>query len=358
MELNKILKKAVNLLFFSKKLRIRLRYELDKIFLPPVITKEKGEIETKYSDYWIFTPFWAWGDFIMGCALIKQFKKEHGGKVLMLYANKKQKHFIESFKDIDECIKVSPEFFYANGFIQPYTIHNQYGLSRGKLFEISHHVFKKASENKSDNFTQVYQKMLDIKELKYSKPEIPDKTKEEVINLYNNIAKGKEIIMLTPHANSYDEKEISPEFWNTIAKTFEDNGYKIVFNSSSDKFNKFEQLNLPLFEQSYFATLCKGNISIRSGFTDVITVFGAQNQVVLFPKSVKFITVKEKDHIKEMRRIFKFNESKTFQENMFQFTSINNMFNKNFPEFVVTNEKLAIEKVTEHFKIDNKIKTS
>lgn len=356
LQTNKILKRVVNILFPSKKVRVQLRYELDKLLLPKVISNQKAQIENKYSNYWIFTPFWAWGDFIMGCAMVKQFKKEHGGKVLMLYANKKQKDFIKAFKDIDESMQVIPEFFYANGFTQPYSIHNEFGLCKGKIFEISHHVFKDAENNKSENFTQVYQKMLEIKKLNYAKPVVPDSTKAKILNIYNNMAQGKEVIMLTPHANSYNEKEISVDFWNNLASILEKNGYKIIFNTNSTNFNRFEQLNLPLFEQSYFATLCKSNISIRSGFTDVITIMEADNQIVLFPKSVKFITVQEKDHIKEMRRIFQFNENKSFQENMFCFTSINNMFNKNFLEFVVTDEKQAIEKITEHFKIDNKIK--
>lgn len=341
--INKILKQFINIIFYKKELRIKYREKINQIFSQLALNLLKKQISKKYKDYWIFVPFWPWGDFIICCALLKQFKKENGGKILIFYKNKNQLEFIKSLNIADKIIKLPREIYYAtctNAIIEK---HNENGLKKGELYELSHHVFKEAETQKSNNFTELYAKMLNLKNLQFSIPQFSNEVIEKINKLYSEISNGKKVIMISPHANSYDEKEISDQYWSKIGNYLKEQGYEVVINTNEKNFDEFKKVYLPLPEQCYFATLCYGNISLRSGFTDLITICGANNQIVLYPESMRFITISKDHQQNEMNRIFKTKPELTFEENMFNWTSINNMYNKNFKEEIIKYSKNEFE---------------
>lgn len=341
--INKLLKCFINLFVPQKKLRLKYREEINKTLSGISLNLFKKHISKKYKDYWIFVPFWPWGDFIIGCSLLKEFKKENGGKILLFYKNKNQLEFIKSLGIADKIIKLPREIYYATCTNTITEKHNEYGLKKGAIYELSHHVFNSAETNKSNNFTEVYAKMLNLRDIKFSTPQFSKEIIDEVNALYSKISRGKKVIMLSPHANSYDENEISSHYWRKIGIYLENLGYKVVVNTNKNLLNEYESVYLPLPEQCYFATLCYGNISIRSGFTDLITICGANNQIVLYPESMRFITITQEHQLFEMKRIFNFNTAISFEENMFNWTSINNMYHKNFKEEVIKYSKTEIE---------------
>ncbi len=314
---NKIIKKTIAALIPYRPARSWVKHFLDDIFIPPAIENFKQIIEEEYQDYWIFVPFWPWGDFMMACAMLEQFKREKGGNILIFYANKSQLEFIKAFDFADEILPIPLDIYYSLCTTdRPYCKHNKAGLKKGHIYELSHHVFK-----------EVYIKMLQLAVPQFSKLNLTRKMKSKVEDIFDEVSEGKEVIMITPHAHSYDEREISYQFWITIAKQLEQEGYKVVFNSKSPDYEDFESVFLPLIEQCYFATLCYSNITLRSGFTDIITIMGAQNQVVIYPESMRFITITEDEQIEEISRCANLNPNKTFEENMFDFTSISRVMN-------------------------------
>ena len=349
---NKIIKKTIAALIPYRPARSWVKHFLDDIFIPPAIENFKQIIEEEYQDYWIFVPFWPWGDFMMACAMLEQFKREKGGNILIFYANKSQLEFLKAFDFADEILPIPLDIYYSLCTTdRPYCKHNKAGLKKGHIYELSHHVFKEAENDKSRNFYEVYIKMLQLAVPQFSKLNLTRKMKSKVEDIFDEVSEGKEVIMITPHAHSFDEREISYQFWISIAKQLEQEGYKVVFNSKSPDYEDFESVFLPLIEQCYFATLCYSNITLRSGFTDIITIMGAQNQVVIYPESMRFITITEDEQIEEISRCANLNPNKTFEENMFDFTSINNMFNKNFTEIIVEN-KQYISRVMNNFRMN------
>ena len=333
--INKLLKQFINIIFHKKELRTKYRKKINKIFSQMALNLLKKQISKEYSDYWIFVPFWPWGDFIIGCSLLKEFKKENEGKILLFYKNKNQFEFIKSLGVADKIMKLPREIYYATCTNTIIEKHNENGLKKGELYELSHHVFKDAETQKSNNFTELYAKMLNLKDIQFTIPQFSNEVIEKVNKLYTKISNSKKVIMLSPHANSYDEKEISNHYWRKLGIYLERLGYKVVVNTNKNLLNEFENIYLPLPEQCYFATLCYRNISIRSGFTDLITICGANNQIILYPESMRFITITQEHQLQEMKRIFNYNKNLSFEENMFNWTSINNMYHKNFKEEVI-----------------------
>lgn len=343
--ISKLLKQLTNVIFFNKELRNEYREKINKVFSPIALELLKKEISNKYKDYWIFVPFWPWGDFIIGCSLLKEFKKEYGGKILIFYKNANQLEFIKALNIADKITKLPREIYYSTCTNSITEIHNENGLRKGEMYELSHHVFKDAENQKSNNFTELYAKMLHLKNIKLAIPKFSPQVVENVNKLYNEISNGKKVIMLSPHANSYDEREISYHYWRKIGKYLEAQGYKVVINTNRKFFEEFENVYLPLPEQCYFSTLCYGNISLRSGFTDLITICGANNQIVLYPESMRFITITREHQLEEMNRIFNIRNDLSFEDNMFYWTSINTMYHKNFKEEIIKyaqNEKELI----------------
>lgn len=354
--ISKILKSIINIIIPNRKKRIDLRNKINMTFSKIALKMFKKEIQKKYADYWIFVPFWPWGDFIIGCSLLKQFKKEHGGKILIFYKNANQLEFIHSLNFADKAIKIPREIYYATctkSIIEK--DHNTYGLQKGMLYELSHHVFNEAESNKSENFVEVYTKMLNLNKVDLEIPNFPTEIKQKVNNLFEKISNGKKVIMISPHANSYDEKEISSSFWIKIGKELESHGYKVVFNTNTLLYNNFEKIYLPLAQQCYFASLCSANISLRSGFTDLITICGIENQIILYPESMRFITITEEAQKNEMNRLFKVKSDLSFEENMYYWTSINNMYNKNYLEKVIKYQDCKNEILNEIENSERKI---
>lgn len=347
----KIIKSIINTLVFPRKLRLHCRKKVNAKFIPPALKLFIEDLEKQYPDYWIFSTFWPWGDFLMCCSLLSEFKKQNGGKILVLYTNDRQLDFINTFNFADETLKICPEFYFALCTNKSYSEHNKYGLTKGHIFEMSHHVYKEAEINKSSNFMELYAKMFNLSQYNIEKPTIPNEIQTKVKALYKDISQGKPLILITPDAHSYDSKEISVEFWKKLVSELEKSGYKVIFNTKRKNFEIFESIFLPLLDTSYLATLCDANISIRSGFTDIITIMGAENQVILYPKSMRFITISEEAQRQEIERCFNINPEKTLEDTMFDVTSINNMFNKNFLELVVKDEEESINNIIDNIRI-------
>ncbi len=324
----------------------------DIYFVPKIYNEYKKYLKNKYPDYWIFVPFWPWGDFLICCSLLEQFKKEHSGKILIFYVNDEQLKFINSLNFADKTIKMIPELYYSLNLNNEF-MNNKNILEKGTPFEMSHMAYEEANINKSGNFTELYAKMLDIKDIKFSKPVIQEKLKKELDLKFKSISNNKKVVMITPHSHSYDEREINVHYWIKLGKKFEKKGYKVIFNSKRYiTYKDFETLFLPMFEQAYISTLCDLNISIRSGYTDIISIFGTKNQIVLYPESRRFVTISQEAQLREMSRIFKINRNMNFEDNMFNWTSVNKMFNKDYLELVIKYENTD-EEIKNYIRIEN-----
>lgn len=335
----KILKFIESIIIINKDLRHKIKEETTLKIVPIIYKYFKKSIEKKYADYWIFVPFWPWGDFIICCSLLDQFRKEHGGKILLFYANNEQLKFIKSLKIADKIIKIPSEIYFRLNHKSEYIVHEGQ-LTKGKIFEMSHMTYKVGKDQKTNNFVELYKNMLDIKDVNFQQLQLPQNLQSELKLKLSKIAQNRKVIMITPESRSYDQNEINFHYWKKLGLKLESCGYKVIFNTKNIKYADFTCLYLPLLEQVYISTLCYANISIRSGFTDLITIMGANKQIVFYPESMRFITISEEEQNKEMSRIFNINKNLSFQQNMFNWTSINNMYKKNYLEIVLKYENI------------------
>ena len=68
-------------------------------------------VENEYNDYWIIMPLSAFGDSLVVFKLIKEFKKNRGGKVVVISNQERILKLARMFPDIDETKLVSSEFY-------------------------------------------------------------------------------------------------------------------------------------------------------------------------------------------------------------------------------------------------------
>lgn len=302
--------------------------------------QELKKIKKEYKNYWIFCSFYPFGDMGLACSLIKNFKVQNGGKVLVLTREEQSFKILNLFPSIDKVQIISNSLY---GYIDA---HPTCKIEKGEYYFLNHWKFWQAPIYKSNNFFDVYKNMLGLPI--NTKPEtlvFPDKLKNKVNKIYKQFSQNsKGVILLTPEANSFNEKEFDVSFWYNVAEKIEALGFKVIFNQKKKK-TKFENIFLPLDESLYFATLCPWVIGVRSGFHDLLALCNAQNIISLYPNELYFKLLTKHVHLTEIYRLFCIDKNKSFKENMINISSLK-MINPNCAkEFMFSNRTQLIHKI-------------
>lgn len=329
---NQFFRRLVPLTVFDSKKRRALK----QLLLKYRVEDELNAIQSKYSEYWIFDLFFPWGDLGIACALMKEFKAQNGGKILVLTNSEARARVARLFPAIDEVVVVSRSL-YDYMFQNP-----NFEIEKGKYFEINHWKFVDAPRYKSANFLELYGNMFGLKNhLNLEKPVFPEELKQKVENIFasRNFSREK-TVLISPISNSFNLELINKNFWLNLANEYEKNGLTVVFNSPDKTYGKYETIFLPMEEQLYFCSLCRENVAIRSGFNDILAIMGLENLRIYYPKSMFFRTITKLEQLTEFKRAFLDEEDKTFDENMFRITSVK-MFGLNKTQEVIVGGKQA-----------------
>lgn len=327
---NKIINKAIckicTLFVFNKEKRRKIR---EKFFNKRVISKLNTLLD-EHKDFWIFSLFFPLGDLGIACALIKEFKKEHGGKVLVLANSKNRADVARLFPAIDKVLVVDSEIY-------DYIFRNpNLKIEKGNYFELNHWKFYNAPRYKSENFLELYAHMMDLSDWQHI--ESPHFTEDIKQHVYKEISKLNiditKTIFISKDSNSFNCSALSDDFWLTKAKKYREQGFEVVFNSKEIFWNGYKTIFLPMAEQLYFCSLCKKIIAIRSGFNDLLGLMKLENLEIYYPKSMFFNTTSPIEQLIEFKRAFKDEEDKSFNENMYRITSMKMFGIKNLKEII------------------------
>lgn len=328
--INKILRQLVTIFVFNASKRRTLRAQLLRI----ATRKDIENIQKKYSDYWIFSLFFPWGDFGIACALMKEFKNQYGGKVLVLVNDRNRKAVAELFPSIDKVLFINSEVY-------DYIFQNpNFKIEKGKYFEVNHWKFFDAPKYRSKNFLELYANMLGINDfLNIEQPIFP----KEITEAVNEKIKKLQIdinntVFISKESNSFDCKLLDDNFWISKAEEYEKDGCCIIFNSKKKKFKRYKTIFLPMAEQLYFCSLCKKVIAIRSGFNDLLGIMQLKNMEIYYPPSMFFKTVLPFVQMIEFKRAFYDEEDKTFDENMYRITSLKMFGGDTINEIIVSKD--------------------
>ncbi len=277
-------------------------------------------IQENNKNAYIFVLFNPWGDFFLACSLFEEFKKSHkDAEIVVLCNGKFRMDVVKMFPAVNKIINIKNDFYTYLMQHEPNQI-----LTKGIIYEMNHWQFKQAPNIRPLDFGQLYAKMLDLPSTyKYSLPNIEEKVQEKVRKYFKNQNIDiKKIVMLFPHANSFNEKLLAKDFWEDIANYVKSIGYIPIINSKDINFKGIKSLFLSVPELIYLSQNVFVNICLRSGITDILAISNAPNIIVITPKDVYFNTISKGVQKREMQRAFYINTDKTFTENMLRITSL------------------------------------
>ncbi len=312
--INKITYKILTLFIFSKKKRHKIKEQFFNIYAGNQVQK----INSEYKDYWIFTLFFPWGDLGIPCSLMKEFKRKYGGKILVLVNDENRAQVAKLFPSIDEVMTVNKDIY-------NYIYRNpNFEIKKGNYFEINHWKFYNAPRYQSENFLELYARMMNLDnwsniESPIFPEEIKNSVSQKIIQMGINIDKT---IFISKDSNSFNSKLLSEDFWLKKAEEYKKQGYEIVFNSNQKEYHGYKTIFLPMAEQLYFCSLCKKVLAIRSGFNDLLGIMKLENLEIYYPETMYFSTISPIEQLVEFKRAFKDEPDKTFDENMYRITSM------------------------------------
>lgn len=149
-------------------------------------------------------------------------------------------------------------------------------------------------------------------------------------------------------AVSFDYTVLSIDFWTKLADKCINIGYDVVFNlDNNKKFKKYKQIFLPMTQQIEFVKLCSSVISFRSGLTDILAGSGIEKIIVIYPPKMNFLTLSRNDMEREVPKAYYWEDNKSFNENIFNITSLNKIFKRDcYKEIIFDgNEEKLLEKL-------------
>ena len=324
-------------LFFIKSDYKIIKYNANQDLLIDV--NQELFIESKYNDYWIIMPLSAFGDSLVVFKFIKEFKKNRGGKVLVVSNQERILKLARMFPDIDETKLVSSEFCENK-------LNTVSKIKLGKVFSC-HLYFRELLFNKiSKNMLARSRDFLGIKDDIYGEsPVISAESIIEANKIINNYKlENQKIVLISPFSVSMNANPLSKNFWLNMARTLEKKGYKVVFNrnilpenNNQEFINIFSDINVMVA----FSNICHTIIGLRSGILDVFRDATNVKMFVIYNHIHPAVSVED----------FHFDDDKSSIENYIECCSLKTMYkNNNTIEFIYYGDENAFEKeIIKHF---------
>ncbi|MBE6419472.1 MAG: glycosyltransferase family 9 protein [Akkermansiaceae bacterium] len=229
--------------------------------------KDEADFQKKISAYdrdvQIIFPPQGLGDILIVCALLKEYKKNHPNKKIVIWVTKRH------FKELAE--------LYSN-YIFDIIHYNRRPNSADNVLNIDA-IYRNTT---LFNLCQKYKKLknsiaeaMNISnscELVY--PEIEHINEPSISNT----------ILIAPDAES-TPKIISDSEWMTLAKMLCDSGYEVIFNcSNQNRFSGYQKVFWDIKQTVQKVDQMKAFISYRSGLADVIGAFCRHtHQFIIYP---------------------------------------------------------------------------
>ena len=185
------------------------------------------------------------------------------------------------------------------------TIHNVFiNINPSPLWQLQD-LLKDYEKNKCQK--HYAEAVLSFNKMKQFVPVKPVITKEIKASALAKIKrlKIKKFIFMVPSANFVLKLEDS--FWNGLSEKLRMNGYDIFINSP----------DLTIAEAFYIASLSKGIIGLRCGFTEVLSILPIPKYIIYTPcKHFDWVDIEEKLTLKKypcvnVKTIFEYNSLKT-----------------------------------------------
>jgi hypothetical protein len=251
----------------------------------------KQYLRKKYPSHYIILPMSNFGDLFFLCSMLKQFKIEKSGKILLLCPSKNHMDFAQRFSAIDDFEVI--EDIYPILFTAKY-VYKPINFKKGRISFVStsNLATNKRLQCMNLNIKEFYSKLLYLNEpVALEEPLI----KEEDTNVakihFDKLNLSKNTILLSPFSN-HAPSTLSVKFWKKLADKLISMGYSVVFNNNDKckykdyKFKNYKQIYLPHFQQLEFAKLCCHVIGLRSGFLDILAACGIKNLTAIYIPSI------------------------------------------------------------------------
>lgn len=306
--------------------------------------KFKKNLESKYTDSYIFMPPMAIGDLIMFCSCIKPFKKQNPGKIILIIKNEKYRKLIECFSGIDEILTIN-EFIYFFGFFE-YQNELIIPPKKGKINIISSELFAGYCYKTGKKFvllSDLYKYAFCLNSFPRATLNYSQKDIDAVNKIWNEMDLNEKTIFIAPGSISLCNL-LSKNFWLYLAEKLTDKGYTVIFNEYEN--DKYNSLFLPLSQVPIFVKKCHRSIFFRSGLADLAAMYN-NNLIVIYPEKMCHIDLGYAYTIE-----FEMNKSLSIDDNLREINSINNIWGKGKAEELIFNcsEQELEEKILNLFR--------
>jgi|GEM_PF-1869023 len=264
-------------------------YKKIKTKLDLLLLKRNFKRKTKVEkDEWFFIFGYGIGDFYLFLSFVEDFKNYNNVTnlsvgLLKSYQQQLIQVFDLKFSRVLEIQSSDLQFCEENIFCpgKPIVFHPEKFLKNSFLSSIGY---------KMINLNDIYKFMLNIPI--YSLNAVPkeqiqhtEMAKERFFRYGLN--KESKIVLIAPHANSFDDSMFPFEFWEKLIWRLKDRGYKVLINTVTQK-SQYEIIDgvvcvdFSLVEAISFVNLCGNFIGVRSGFCDLISSSNAR-KIILYP---------------------------------------------------------------------------
>ena len=324
----------VYLLFWNKVLRNKIReYYRKKGFLDLL-----NLVNTKYKNDYVFFTRNGIGDLYFILSIMREFKKRHTGRIILIIDKPNLYDYIKSFNVVDEII-ASKELKYMQGFTP---------LQRKvRKKQINYLFFPYRGKKPNFIFADSYCNLLDLP-LNTKRVE-PNLSKENIQNALQEYKKlnisPKKTIILIPESVMFDYRLLNTKFWIKLAQKIEQSGYNVVFNSKNKAFKNFKHTFLKINDFICFAQQARHIISFRSGISDLLAGMGIFQQTTLYPPFLEVIWANKYLFDNLCNKYHEKLHEDEF-DNIFHIYSLNTNFpNSNISEIVLNHDNDELQKL-------------
>lgn len=355
-KINKFIRNSIWIFIWNRSWRKALKAKLHALISKEIIK----QIEEKHKDYWIFFPRWSFGDIALCASYVNAFKQKFGGKVLMLTIYKTQADFIELYPSIDKALWIEDDRL--SNYLDSIDLTKQ-TLQKGQLYVMFAPYI--SAEKKCNDFGEDYRNFLNIdNSVSKEKFQVNENDRNIAYKKFKELKlKKNKTIFLAPHSVTFNSKDLSTNFWETLADKFINLGYCVIFNSDYEPYKKYGQIFLPITQTIPFLELCKATITFRSGLSDIIALSGTKNMSVIYPHDLKYSYYDIDTQIKKFKKSYAWDTAKSNEDNLFRIHSLNNVFNRSDIDEIIFNQNESelisylIEKYTKGEKVETVIST-
>ncbi len=230
--------------------------------------------ETIFGGYEVMLFDQSFGETIIFCQLLKEYKRLFNKKIFIFYKRNSLTTLLENCPEINALLLIKPEVYQqlaGSGYLIT--------RCRVKDFEIMHSIVGISKKNVVTELCDFMRIPFDSPRTPYS---LPDSDVFQNNPFLDDFLSDSKVIYLIPDAN-FLSGSVSTDFWVSIAKSLKDKGYKLLINSQVEILPDEAHVFPDILSCVTIARRCSCVLGVRTGLMDIIASFTDTPIIGVYP---------------------------------------------------------------------------